>query len=370
MRRRIARYTHEGVRDAEIAVHPFATDDGLGLTLTRFHRADCDDVVLLLHGLPASSDMFYMPEHGNLVNFLLDNGHTDVWALDFRMSNRLPYNGESHAFSLDDIALYDHPAALAELRRHVGDRRVHVIAQCLGSVSFFMSMAAGLVDGVTSVVSNSVSLATRVPSWSRLKLRFGPPVVEYGFGTSVLSAYANTARFLDRNWAISRLVSLFHHECRNRDCHMVSFMWGSGRPAMFYDHDSLAPETHERWADLFPVTGLSYYRHIRKMVEAGHAVKNRRGDAAYRALPDDYLAAAGDRLPPCLFLTGDHNRVFTDSNIVTHRVLDRRTPGRHTLKILPKYSHVDPIVGRHADRDVFPVMLEHLRAHGRERQAV
>ncbi|WP_026341812.1 alpha/beta fold hydrolase [Actinomadura atramentaria] len=370
MRRRIARYTHEGVRDAEISVHPFSTEDGLGLTLTRFRRGDCDDVVLLLHGLPASSDMFIMPEHENLVNFLLDNGHTDVWALDFRMSNRLPYNGEANSYSLDDIALYDHPAALAELRRHIGDRRLHVIGQCLGSVSFFMSMAAGLVDGITSVTSNSVSLATRVPAWSKLKLRFGPPVIEYGFGTSVLNAYGDAAKFLTRDWAISRLVSLAHHECDSRDCHMVSFMWGTGRPAMFYDHDSLAPETHERWADLFPVTSLGYYRHIRRMVAAGHAVKNRPSDPAYAKLPQDYLEAAGDRLPPCLFLTGDHNRVFTDSNIVTHRVLDARSPGRHTLRVLPNYSHVDPIVGRRADRDVFPFVLEHLRAHGRERQAV
>ncbi|WP_018657818.1 alpha/beta fold hydrolase [Actinomadura flavalba] len=367
MTRRIARYTHTGVHDAAVSVHPFSTADGLGLTLTRFHRADSDDVVLLLHGLPASSDMFIMPEHGNLVNFLHDHGYGDVWALDFRMSNRLPYNGESTDFSLDDVALYDHPAALTELRRHVGDRRVHVIAQCLGSVSFFMSMAAGLVDDIASVTCNSVSLVLRVPSWSRLKLRFGPPVVEYGFGLPVLNAYGDAARFPGRNWMISRLVSMGHRECASRDCHMVSFMWGSGRPAMFYDHDSLAPETHERWADLFPVAGLSYYRHIRRMVGAGHAVKHRRTDE-YATLPDDYLAAAGDRLPPCLFLTGADNRVFLDSNIVAHRVLDARTPGRHELRVLDRYSHVDPIVGRHADRDVFPHMLAHLRAHGRDRQ--
>ena len=106
---RIPRYTLDGVQDAEVSVHPFATEDGLGLNLTRFRRADCDDVVLLVHGLTSSSDLFIMPEHRNLVSYLLDNGFTDVWALDFRMSNRFPYDSETHRYTLDDIADYDHP---------------------------------------------------------------------------------------------------------------------------------------------------------------------------------------------------------------------------------------------------------------------
>ena len=94
-------------------MHPFATEDGLGLNLTRFRRAACDDVVLLVHGLTSSSDMFIMPEHRNLVSYLLDDGFTDVWALDFRMSNRFPYDSETHRYTLDDIADYDSPGRAA-----------------------------------------------------------------------------------------------------------------------------------------------------------------------------------------------------------------------------------------------------------------
>ena len=104
MRVRIARFTHEGVKDAEVSVHPFTTDDGLGLSLTRFHRADCDDVVLLVHGLTSSSDMFIMPEHRNLATLPAGRRFTDVWTLDFRMSNRFPYDTETHRYTLDDIA--------------------------------------------------------------------------------------------------------------------------------------------------------------------------------------------------------------------------------------------------------------------------
>ena len=167
MTARIPRYTLDGVKDAEVSVHPFATDDGLGLSLTRFRRAGCDDVVLLVHGLTSSSDLFIMPEHRNAVSYLLDAGFTDVWAVDFRMSNRFPYNTEAHQYTLDDIADYDHPAALRELRRHIGDRRVHVVSHCLGSLSFMMSLFAGRVTGLASVTCNSVALTPRVPAWSR-----------------------------------------------------------------------------------------------------------------------------------------------------------------------------------------------------------
>src|SRR3954454_14941328 len=81
---RIPRFTLEGVKDADVSLHPYTTEDDLGLELRRFHRADCDDVVLLVHGLTSSSDMFIMPEHHNLVTYLLDAGFTDVWTSDFR----------------------------------------------------------------------------------------------------------------------------------------------------------------------------------------------------------------------------------------------------------------------------------------------
>ncbi len=77
-----------------------------------------------------------MPEHYNLVSYLLDNGYTDVWCLDMRMSNRHSYNLFPHRYTFDDIALYDYPPAIDIIREHVGaDRRLHVIAHCLGSVT-------------------------------------------------------------------------------------------------------------------------------------------------------------------------------------------------------------------------------------------
>ncbi|TNY37066.1 alpha/beta fold hydrolase [Thermomonospora catenispora] len=360
MSARIPRFTHAGVTDAEISVHPFATEDGLGLQLTRFRRADCDDVVLLVHGLTMASDMFIMPEHRNLVTHLHDEGFTDVWAVDFRMSNRYPYDLETHRFTLDHCALYDHPAALAELRRHIGDRRVHVIAHCLGAVTFMMSLYAGTVEGIASVVCNSVALTPRVPRWSRYKLAYGPTLAEYVLGFPFLDPRFGEAPPLTRGWLLSRLVSLAHRECDVRACHMLSFMWGSGRPAL-YEHRNLDDATHRRIADICGGVGVHYYRHVHAMVEAGRAVKYDRRDRRFAALPDDYLAAAGEVSTPALLLTGDRNRVFGDSNLVCHARLQLAAPGRDELQVLPGYGHMDPFLGKEAHVDVFPTMVDFIK---------
>ncbi|MFD4633601.1 alpha/beta fold hydrolase [Streptomyces sp. NPDC058284] len=346
--------------DAEVTSYPVTTEDGLRLELARFRRQECDDVVLLVHGLTGSSDMFIMPEHYNLTRYLLDHGFGDVWTLDLRMSNRFPYNTESTQYTLDDVAHYDHPAALAELRRHVGRRRVHVIAHCMGSTSFMMSLFGGAVSGVTSLISQSVGLIMRVPKWSRWKLEYAPRVLEQGLGLAAIDPrMAEAARF-SRGWMLSRLVSLAHQECDNPACHLVSFMWGTGWPAL-YSHGNLAPATHDRIADLLGPVGMHYYRHIRKMARAGRAVKYDAGDRRHAGLPDDYLVNAARQSTPVLFLTGAHNKVFGDANVACHRVLSRHAPDLYELAVLPGYGYIDPLLGKDAHRDVFPVMLDFLK---------
>ncbi|WP_067825710.1 alpha/beta hydrolase [Actinomadura kijaniata] len=363
MERMIPRFTLDGVGDAEVSVYPFATEDGLGLELTRFLRAESDDVVLLVHGLTSASDVFMMPEHRNLASHLLDNGFTDVWALDFRMSGRYPYDTETHRYTLDDIALYDFPAALDVLRRHLGGRRIHVIAHCLGSVSFSMSLFAGKVSGITSLTCNSVSLTPRVPAFSKLKLRFGPAAMEYLVGLPYIDPRFGEAPVLTRGWMVAKTVSLFHNECDVSACHLQSFQWGAGKPAM-YEHANLLPVTHKRVADICGASGLHYYRHVRRMVEAGRAVKYDRDNPAHRDLPDDYLANAADVGTPMLLLAPERNKVFTDSNNHLFRLLEKRRPGRQELAVLPGYGHLDPLIGKNAHLDVFPKIVDFLKRHG------
>lgn len=360
MEREIPLYTLEGVRDADVTTHPFTTEDKLGLSMLRFCREPSDDVVLIIHGLTTSSDMFIQPEHYNLVSYLLDNGFSDVWTLDFRMSNRHSYNLTPHRYSLDDVALYDFPAALAKMREHIGNRRIHVICHCLGSVSFLMSLFGKAVNDVASVISNSVGLTPRVPAWSKVKLALSPFFIEYVMGFQYVSPRWSEDAGWTRGKIFSKLVSMAHRECDVPACHMLSLMWGTGWPAL-YEHENLADVTHRRGGDLYGSTSMHYYRHVRKMVRAGNrAVKYDPSNPKLARLPNNYFQYAREIETPILFMTGEHNRVFTDSNILCYQRLEKLVPGRHQLHVFPNYGHQDVFMGKNVSVDVFPRLLEFL----------
>ncbi|MEK8104286.1 alpha/beta fold hydrolase [Micromonospora sp. M12] len=137
---------------------PFTTSDGTRLSLCRISPRDDGDrpVVLLLHGLTASADMFVLPEIRNLVEVLLDAGY-EPWLLDWRGSCRLPYNEGRERYTLDDVALYDIPEAVALVRERIDGRPLSVVAHCIGAMSLSMSMAADLVPGLTAVVAQGSS---------------------------------------------------------------------------------------------------------------------------------------------------------------------------------------------------------------------
>lgn len=367
--REIPLHTTEGVRDASCTTHRFVTDDGIDLSLLRFDRRPCEDVVMIVHGLTTSSDMFIMPEHANLVSCLLDQGFTDVWTLDFRMSNRFPYNRARHRNTLDDVALFDFPAALRTVREAVGEHaRIHVIAHCLGALAFSMSLFGRASTGVSSLVVNSVSLTPMVPRWSLVKGLVAPFLAERVLNLAYLDPRWGETPGWSRGKLLAKAVSAFHRECNEPACHMLSLMYGTGWPALFR-HGNLAEVTHRRSGDLYGPTSLHYHRHVRRMVLSGNtAVKYDRDEPRHRRLPDNYLRNAADVRTPILFLTGQDNRVFRESNIECFRRLEKIVPGRHELRVIPGYGHQDIFMGKRSAEDVFPHIVRFLDRHaGRSR---
>ena len=362
MEREIPLYTLEGVKDAVVTTHHFTTEDKLGLSMLRFNRGEAGEAILVIHGLTTSTDMFIQPEHENLVSYLLDQGFGDVWCLDFRMSNRFSYNLFKHRYTMDDVALFDYPAALDVMRAHIGDRPIHVICHCLGAASFTMSLFGKAVSGISSVIANSVALTPRVPRWSMLKLTVAPNVVENVLGFPYLNPGWGDEPGLSRGKLFSKAVSLFHQECDVPACHMLSLMWGTGWPAL-YSHENMNPITHRRGGDLYGATSMNYYRHVVKMVRAGHAVKYDTGDHRLDRLPDDYFRHVAEVETPVLFMTGENNKVFADSNIVCHQRMEQIVPGRHELHVFPSYGHQDPFMGQHVARDIFPRLVEFIEKH-------
>lgn len=362
--REIPLRTLQGVENATASTHRVSTADGLGISLLRLQRAPCQDVVLLVPGLTASSDMFTMPEHRNLTNVLHDAGYTDVWVLDGRISNAHPYNLARHRYTVDDVALYDNPAALDAVRQAVGPgARIHVIAHCLGALSMAMSLFAGRLPGVASMVLNGVALTPKVNRAAYWKLHVGPFLAESVLGVDYLNP--NWSR--QPGWFAGKLlakgVSLVHRECDVPACHMTSFMWGVGQPVLFR-HENLHDTTHRRVGDLFGGSGVHYYRHVLKMLKADNtAVKYDPGDVRYRHLPNNYMDNAAQVETPLLLVAGQQNALFLDSNVLCHQRLERVAPGRHGLVVVPGYGHADVFIGQNAAQDVFPRLVSFLDQH-------
>jgi len=362
--RDIPLHTLSGVTNAKVTTHYTSTEDGLGISLLQFSRAPCEDVVLLVPGLTASSDMFIMPEHYNLTQYLLDHGFTEVWTLDGRISNRHPYNTARHRYTVDDVALYDNPAAIEKIREVMGpDVRIHIISHCLGALSVSMSLFAGTIKGIQSVIANGVSLTPRVGKAALAILTVGPFFADNIFGFEYLNPNWSTEPAPPFGKLLSKGISLLHKECDVPACHMTSFMWGYGYPVLF-KHANLDDATHRRTGDLFGGSGMQYHRHIRKMVNSDNtAVKYAPQDVRYRKLPDNYLQNAAAVTTPMLLIAGQENGVFTDSNILCHQRLEKVAPGRHRLELIPDYGHADVIIGKWAAHDIFPRFLEFLRAN-------
>lgn len=100
--------------------------------------------------------------------------------------------------------------------------RVHVIAHCLGSVSFMMSLFGGAVNGIASAIVNSAGLTPRVPVWSRLKP--GDAVAERGVWADLeVPGLSGASVRLGQ-------FSSYHHTSQN----LVKTLWN--RLAFGYQH--------------------------------------------------------------------------------------------------------------------------------------
>ena len=96
------------------------------------------------------------------------------------------------------------------------------------------------------------------------------------------------------------------------------------------------------------------------------AVKFSPGNPRYAALPDDYFAKAAEIKSPILFIQGQDNRVFADSNIRCFERIDKVAPGRHKLHVFPGYGHQDIFMGKDVATDIFPTLLSFLREHAHD----
>jgi hypothetical protein len=329
----------------------FTARDGFACNLINVQGARPPErgPVLLVHGAGVRANIFRAPTRVPIVEYLIAAGY-DVWLENWRASIDLPPN----LWTLDQAALFDHPAAVQTVVRESGHDTVKAIIHCQGSTSFMMSATAGLLPEVTTIVANAVSLHPVVPPWSRFKLDYAIPLLQR------ITPYLNPQWGDNAPTLLAKLVRLFvdstHHECANHVCRQVSVTYGSGFPAL-WSHKNLSDQTHDWLRREFAHVPLTFFMQIAECVRRGRLV----AVDGYSGLPADFTAQPAATDARIAFFAGANNLCFLpESQRRSFEWFDAQRPGYHSLHILPGYGHLDVFMGSNAAQDTFPLIVAEL----------
>jgi pimeloyl-ACP methyl ester carboxylesterase len=331
---------------------PFAAGDGLTLNLRRIKspkRQAKSPVVMLVHGAGVRSNIF-LPPNADTLPAMLGRLGFDVWLLDWRGSIETRPN----PWTLDQAAVHDYPAAAAVIRRVTGASSMKAVIHCQGSTSFMMSIVAGLLPEVETVVSNAVALHTLVPPLARLKSIAATNTI----GAMIDYVNPQWGLHVSGFWprVIDAWVRATHHECRNPVCKHSSFTYGSGFPTLWL-HENLSDETHEWLKGEFAHVPMSFFRQMKRCIAKGNLVST----GEFNELPADFCAQAPRTDARFVFLGGEKNACFTAAGMArTCDWFDRHAPGRHSFYKLAGYGHLDVFIGKNAHHDTLPLIADEL----------
>ncbi len=359
---------------------PVRLSSGPCLYLTRY-RGGRKGPVLLVPGYGMASDMFVIDTvDRSLAAYLCDHGY-EVWLFDYRASDRardgLFWKASETQFTVDDIAVEDYPAAIDLVLKKTNAvqpgtpkdkaKKVQVMAHCAGSMTFLMAMLAdennrnqsqggvscNLSKKIRSAICSQVTLFPDAGHSTEMKAALHVAAV-----LDVLNVKTFAAGFDWTSWADAVLEVIFRrchtHEvpCSNQVCRRILFLYGET-----HRHVQLDYETHRKIGKLFGSANMRSLRQFSLMM--------RRDQIVDKDGRDVYLPHV-DRLKfPITFLHGAENKLFLPSGSEkTYRLLCEKNGRRYYSRyVIPDYAHLDCFIGKHAARDVFPLILEELEKH-------
>ncbi|PYN91365.1 MAG: hypothetical protein DMD89_31120 [Candidatus Rokuibacteriota bacterium] len=350
--------------------------DDIRLQLTRYPQVNpAAQPVLLIHGL-AQGSLIYSTDtlETNMAAAMWQAGF-DVWLLDYRLSNMLPYLVPQGGWSMDEIAQYDIPMAVERVYRESGGRPVSIFAHCVGATSVAMAILKGWLtagptenDRVKCVAFNAIHPWTMPSAVNEFRARFGSFFRDV-LGRDLLdpipapSPSATQVLFDRLAFSVSRYAEEACDHCRSGDanhsatvCDRMTFLYGR-----MWRHANLDPRTHADLPKLMGPGAGDVYRQLYYFA-LHERLTDRDGVNTY--LTEDNIRAHWKI--PTFFFHGEESMVFNPQSaersairldaILKHSAMNSKPPVR--LFRVPDFGHMDVVFGKDAHKKVYPVLAK------------
>jgi cholesterol oxidase len=318
--------------------------------------------ILLIPGFGMSTYWFRAKTPGpNITEFLRENGY-DVWLLDYRASDRMKASLDQ--FTLDELACSDFPDAIRQVSSEA-QQPVQIIAHCVGSISLLMSLLSGkLADAcVHSIVLSQAFAFIDQPFVNRLKakLHLAEVLRFVGFRPILTTDFDIRSSLAVR--LLDRLLYFYpsRERCKSGVCRRTLLIYGEANR-----HARLDRVTHEMLYDMIDRGNLTTIAQLQKMA-ARRQIVSARGENKYLT-PENGKKHVN---VPITLLQGERNNLFRRSG--AHKTLawlhqhggfgsNEENQKRFTLVEVPDYGHMDVFIGKDSAGDVYPKILEALKA--------
>lgn len=356
-------------------------------------RAAAARPLLLIHGLSASGSTFTHPSiPGNLASFMLAQGR-DVWVLDLRSS--AAHVHRPGPFSFEQVAMGDIPRAVDRILELSDQQKLDVLAHCVGSAMFCMavlghptlhrSIGHAVLSGVGPVVRMSplnrlrgfvASLTEHYLANQEFDVR---PGARAGLGLKLMDALLATLPYPEDDNEAMRAAALDDDSGRSkRDFRTVRHR-ADAIVGHSFEIDNLADDT------LLALDAIFGWVKTRTLAQVQHLARQGVLTNAEGVNTDVADSTLRQRFGfPVLLLHGRRNRVFdwrggrasyrllkrvfneaAGSNSAVNGDLHWGADSPRQLYVLQRYGHQDPLIGRHASFDVFPVVERFLASSER-----
>jgi len=274
----------------------------------------------------------------NLIEFLVAQGF-DLWLVDWRTSPLL--EAHTRPYTLDDVARYDWPAAISEVRRRTGSAKVSVLAHCLSSPCFLLSLLRGYTDHaqVASFIASQVALHLKMTPLGALKLKTRMDRLLPAGEMMHQKPEQKTGELADVAVSILSHILPKSYSCDNPVCPRHSATFGD-----LIFHSRVNASTHAIMGDLVPECLTAFLKDVAIWARADNILTEEDGKHLDRL-----------RLPITL-ISGAENQMFvpqaTEQSF--NLLCEANGPDNYRRNVYQDFGHLDCYIGEGAVRAIWP----------------